>query len=248
MRAPLRTTLSIALAVAVLGIAAAYAAARSPAPQYSTLISRDDKLCTTLRDFYGRHVRDEDSRMKGYIEDQFGREVTSSGVKFLPGFVEPPVSMYASDTIRLISDVDVYNDGSLRTVIIRSDIQTPTRETLNGVLFVLAPNLDDTSPLVQAILNDSSVAFTAAEQWVDFNYGGSSIAAPITTIGESGQYLLEYGGKIYGVARTPLYDTQAPDHVSDNTIDIYSLAHSGTITDVCRLELLSTKRRNAQQR
>jgi hypothetical protein len=92
MRVPFRFTVlaSAAAAVAMLGVAVTHHAlaaasrpAGAPAPQYNVLFSRDDKLCSTLRDFYNRHLFDRDREAEGYIEDQVGSELQRTGLEFL---------------------------------------------------------------------------------------------------------------------------------------------------------------------
>jgi hypothetical protein len=227
MRVPFRFTLSIGVAVVMLCVAiahTAFAAATRPAPvpmqQYNVLFSRDDKLCTTLRDFYNRHLRDRDSETEGYLEDQFGSDLQRSGIEFL--HESKDWKPYGSDGfpwVQVLPKLDIYNDNGSRTVVLLD------RGNLKFVAFrsqilILKPDVD-TAEITQITNLLDFRGDARIEQWIDFTFGGSSLTPPATVyrvpeipasgkrirpgaIGAAAQRPLRFQNKTYVIARTRL--------------------------------------------
>ncbi|HXJ01559.1 MAG TPA: hypothetical protein VNH44_10065 [Micropepsaceae bacterium] len=264
MRGMFRLTLLAGAAVAMLGIvvahhtfAAASRPARGPTPQYNVLFSRDDKLCTTLRDFYNRHLHDRDSEYEGYLEDRFGSEVQRAGIEFLHETSDwKPYGSDGLSWVQVLPNLDIYNDGSLHSVVLldSGDLKFIAFRTQ---ILVLRPGVDPAEiPQITNLLDFRDDP--RLEQWIDFASGGSSLSqrrtvyripevpasenkAPLGAIGAAAQRLLRYKQRIYGVARVrlePAIDAIIRPGARIDTASIlaYSVTRSGSMTDMCYLE------------
>jgi len=234
------------------------------------LFSRDDKLCTTLRDFYNRHLRDQDRPDVGYIEDQFGRELRGTGIEFLSereNWRPPDDEIW----IQRFPALTIYNDGMPRAVlIIDRGISSSFGSFFTQIVIlkhgispdeIPRPNLFE---IGRRPINNSGI-----EQWIDFGGGGSSlfpadVSYPIREIppsadrafpnskplpplmGVSHQRLIRSGDQVLEVARSPFWGTfdntiRRGARIDRNGVLIYSVPGSGAITDICYLEFAFTQ-------
>src|SRR4029079_10871295 len=103
--------------------------------------SRDDKLCSTMRDFYNRHIRNFDDQRDGYIEEQFADELDGTGVEFVfenKGW--RPDSLASTIWNQVLQSLDIYNDGNLRTVVVQ-DRPISTFLSQYSNLYILNPDV-----------------------------------------------------------------------------------------------------------
>lgn len=273
---PVRLSLSIGLALSVIGIASVYAAARAPAarpaaPQYNVLVSRDEKLCITLRDFYNRHLRDRDSETTGYIEDQFGREMQGTDIQFLresENWRPPRDLLWAQAFLAL----DIYNDGTSHAVIVVDRGINVSFGTFFSEILVLKPG-SKPDDVPHDSLYEVGRRFDHIdpniEQYIEFSGGGSSLTPPgngyaiaeIAPSAERGfptskplpplmsyshQRLIRNRDRIYGAARQAFnsaFDNiiRPGAQIGRNGILVYSIEASGKITDICFLEFVFTQ-------
>jgi hypothetical protein len=279
MRGMFRLAFLTGAAITMLGVAmthhafaAASRPARGPAPQYNVLFSRDDKLCTTLRDFYNRHLHDADSEAAGLIEDQFGRELRGTGTEFISQRDDwrPP-----SDSLfwpQILPALDIYNDGGSHAVIVLDSTINERFGTLFTEVLILKAGVEPKQ--VPLALNRNYRSNSRIEQSIDFSHGGSSLSThgpvyevteipassdrsflnlPATSplIGNSFQRIVRSQNRVYGVARNyidPPFDDfiRRGAEILRNPILVYSANASGAIADICYLEFAFTRppRRN----
>jgi len=235
--------------------------------QYKILFSRDDNTCNKLRDFYNRHLHDYDSPTAGLLENQFGRELRGTGIEFLSERANwrPPGADL--DWRQFLPEVDIYNDGSPRTVITQESTVSGSFDTQLSTVVIFKPGID----VNEAHRAIDEVGFTSneIEQEINFWHGGSSLGprssaygieevTPLPSgdggppvlgaIGISYQRLIRNQGQVYVIARFQslaigprMDDVIRPNvRIRRGYLLVYSPTPPGIVTDVCVLEIAYT--------
>ncbi len=144
------------------------ASATSTASGYRVLLSRNDQLCTSLGNFYNQHLNDSDNA-SGYLEDQFGQELLSKGISFISEKTDWGSSGETA-WIQKLPPIDIYNDGTSRTVILLDRSANGNFAGFATEFLILKPSAALTNEA--EFLGKDFRGDPRLEQWIDFSKGG----------------------------------------------------------------------------
>ena len=243
----LKSCITPALIAVTIGAGPSFSASPSAALRYNVLLDKEPELCGVLRDFYNRRGQAHETTSIGYVEEQFGNDLEGSGVEFLfpRRNWRPPQSSFG--WLQVFGGLNIYRDGAARNVVLYD--YTPSLSW--GLRFATEVWILKPDATVGDLYRHKE---SDAEQIIDFQRGGSSVASQPKmsfysivelpprkllsgnlfprTISTSAQRLLRYQNRIYLVARER---TDGPLKEGVNIL-IYTVERSGAINNICYLE------------